>query len=80
MSALDGWRKGRVIDLLRKDFGGTWTYDALDHVWHGPTFDVRSYVEDAPQHEGDDGWRTTYRRSDTSAEVLIGRGRLHRGE
>jgi hypothetical protein len=80
VSAFDGWRKGRVIDLLRADFGGTWRYDAQEHIWHGETFDVQSYGESAPAHEGDDSWRTTYRRSDTSAQVLIGRGRLHHDE
>lgn len=76
---LDGWRKGRVVDLLREDFGGTWRYDAQEHVWRGETFDVRSYGEDAPRYDGDDSWRTTYRRSDTNARVLHGRGKLHRG-
>jgi hypothetical protein len=70
------WGKARVIDLLRRELGGTWTYVRAEHVWRSSTgVEVFSEAHDAARTDTEERYRTVYRRSDTREEVLVGRGR-----
>ena len=73
MAQLDHFNRprGRVIDGLRKQFGGAWHYDRDGHEWrssHG--WSVTAEAHWTPRYEGDDdNFTTRYRRSDTGALV-----------
>lgn len=65
-------RRGRVIDRLRRQYPGKWTYDVLDRAWtHESGWSVRAYAALASRYDGDDDtFVTEYRRTDTGELVL----------
>jgi hypothetical protein len=66
-------RRRRVIDILRKRYGGHWGWDPWRGIWTSTLgWNVHCHRDD-----GDDHFRTTYRRSDTWEEIPeLDQGRL----
>ena len=56
----------RIIDLLRKLYGGKWTYDRKFNIWVSQYgWHVYPVSQMAPRYDGDDNsFQTFYRRSD----------------
>lgn len=62
-------RRRRVIDELRKQFPGEWSYDAGYGVWrHESGWNVQAYAQLAGT---EDDFVTVYRRSDTDERIYI---------
>jgi hypothetical protein len=67
----------RIIDQLREQFPGKWTWDARDGSWrHGKGWRVREFAAMV----GEDSYETQFRRSDTSEIVPVYRGRRTKKE
>lgn len=70
-------RRVRVIDQLRKLYGGTWTYDQQLYVWRGPNgLEVYAESVSIPDPSGqnaylDDEWDVAYRERGTMKRVPI---------
>lgn len=71
----------RVIDHLRKTYGGTWTFDPNNshiarRVWIGPSFIVYRVAALAPKYDGDDeSYELRYYRTDTLEQIYVPRSR-----
>lgn len=64
--------KRRVIDVLREQYPGKWSYSHSDFMWIGPEFNVRAYSAWTPMYDGDDDTFTTeYRRDDTHERLFL---------
>lgn len=65
-------KRVRVIDELRKQFPGEWTYDASSGRWHHDGWYVSRCAALASMYDGDDDtFRTAYIRSDTGEELYL---------
>lgn len=73
---LEGRRKGksRVIEQLRSQFPGKWTYDReyYGSRWIGPEFTVQAYSQWSPLTDlGEERYVTVYLRDDTQEHIII---------
>lgn len=44
----------RIIDQLRREYGGDWRWDQDKGCWIGPIGEVRAYSNYSPRFDGDD--------------------------
>lgn len=75
MSALDQLRSGRagtgrIIDSLRKQFGGVWTFEHPCYWNNAAGWSVTAYSRCNIDPGGGESYSTEYRRSDTGRVVF----------